>query len=86
MTVKDMRDAVANVYSGPAWRLRVQEMSERQVIAIFKDMIEQGRLNKNGKRLLRPSAAKKSDNPVLKEQENSVQMTIWDIMDRKDCT
>ena len=83
MTVKDMRDAVASVYSGPAWRLKVQEMSERQVIAIFKDMVEQGRLNNKGKRLVRPSFVKKPD-PVLKEQEDSIQMTIWDYLDRKD--
>ena len=82
MNVENMRQAVISVYAGPAWRMRVQEMEDRQVIAIFKSMVEEGRLNKSGKLLMRPSQPKRS-NPLLKEQDDSIQMTIWDYMDKE---
>jgi proline dehydrogenase len=44
MTVEAMRDQLMHVYHGPTWRKRVKEMDDRQVIAIFRDMVETGRL------------------------------------------
>ena len=46
MNVEQMRARIIDVYGGPTWRLKVQEMSERQVIAIYKDMERKGRFDK----------------------------------------
>jgi hypothetical protein len=82
MTIAKMREALNTVYSGPTWRLRVMGMEDRQVIAIFKSMVEEGRLNNQGKKIEKPKP-KKTKDPLLKEQEDSIQMTIWDYMDGK---
>lgn len=71
MTVDQMRNALAQIYSGPMWRLRVGGMSNRQVVAIYKSMEREGRLEKK-----KP----KKQEPELKHCE---QMTIWDIMEDK---
>ena len=46
MTVDQMRERITTVYGGPRWRLRVQEMDDRQIIAIYKDMERNGRFDK----------------------------------------
>ena len=46
MTVEKMRAALAEVYSGNIWRLRVSGMEDRQVVAIYKSMQAEGRLKK----------------------------------------
>ena len=74
MHVKDMRDAVAAAYSGPAWRLKVLDMPDRQVIAIFKSMVAEGRLGPHGKLL------KKPHEPSVEKYQ---QLTIWDFMKKE---
>ena len=65
MKVEDMRNAIRNVYSGPAWQFRVSTMDERQVIAIYRDMLKRGIFDRHEK--------------AQKMKEEGVQMTIWDI-------
>ena len=77
MTVNAMREAVIAAYSGPVWRLKGPEMPDRQVIAIFKSMIDEGRLGPGGKLLKKPSE------PTSKGLEPKVQqLTIWDFYDK----
>lgn len=35
MSVDEMRVAIVNAYKGPAWRVKVRNMSDEQVIAIY---------------------------------------------------
>ena len=67
MTVDQMREKIIRVYAGPTWRYRVQAMEDRQVIAIYHHMIEDGVFDKMGK--------KKKKDPVLCEQ-----LTIFDLL------
>lgn len=67
MTIDQMRNALAQVYSGPTWRLRVSGMDDRQVIAIYKSMEREGRLEKK----------KLKKEPGIKKCE---QLSIFDIM------
>lgn len=71
MTTEKMRAAIERVYAGPTWRLRVQAMDDRQVVAIYKSMKEEGRLD----------SSKEGSRTKLKD--NSQQMTIWDILNEK---
>ena len=66
MKVEEMRNAIARVYSGPAWLFRVKSMDERQVIAIYRDMLKRGVFEKHEK--------------AQKMKEEGIQMTIWDIL------
>ena len=68
MTVEQMREKIIHVYAGPTWRLRVQGMEDRQVIAIYKHMVEDGIFDK-------PRKKKKNDNSLHEEQ-----MTIFDLL------
>ena len=72
MTVDQMREAIMHVYAGPTWRFRVQGMDNRQVIAIYKDMKETGRLTETKKK---KDKKKRGYNEVLCEQ-----ITIYDIL------
>ena len=71
MTTEKMRAAIEQVYAGPTWRLRVQAMDDRQVVAIYKSMKEEGRLD----------SSKEGSRTKLKD--NSQQITIWDILNEK---
>lgn len=68
MTVDQMRNALAEVYSGPVWRMRVSGMDDRQVIAIYKCMQKENRLH--------PKKLKKE--PGIKKAQ---QLSMWDILD-----
>lgn len=68
MTVEQMREKIIHVYAGPTWRYRVQGMENRQVIAIYKHMCEDGVFDK-------PRKKKKNDNSLHEEQ-----MTIFDLL------
>lgn len=46
MTVDRMREELIKAYDGPAWRLRVEGMADRQVIAIYKNMQRRPRRKK----------------------------------------
>ena len=59
MTVKQMREALTYVYGGPLWQIRIKEMDDRQVIAIYSDMERSGRLEgKNQKKKMEPGIRK----------------------------
>ena len=47
MSIDQMRSALAEVFSGPRWKQRVINMSDAQVIAMYKSMKEEGRLIKH---------------------------------------
>ncbi len=74
MTVDLMREEIIKVYPGQTWRLRVQGMEDRQVIAIYKHMKEENIFDK----------AAKARKQKAKMKEQGVQMTIWDFMMNDD--
>ena len=79
MDVNKMREHVAHAYGGPYWRAKVMyEMSDRQVIAIYKDMLERGKINKK-----KPRPYKKKHNTNYKEPVCE-QLSIWDIENYKE--
>ena len=39
MSIEQMRAEVAKLYSGVAWKLRVQAMSDAQILAIYNKQI-----------------------------------------------
>jgi sulfur transfer complex TusBCD TusB component (DsrH family) len=69
MKLDVMRKAVADAYNGPLWRLKVQEMPDRQVIAIYKDLCARGAFE-----------PKPKIKPKLHEEKECIQLTIWDFM------
>lgn len=71
MTVDAMRTRLTEVYPGPKWRLRVMQMPERQVIAIYKNLSRNNKLNKKPKKKKEPGAVK------------VVQLTIFDLPEMK---
>ena len=77
MKVEDMRQAVIAAYSGPSWRLKVQVMPDRQVIAIFRSMVEEGRLSPKGKVIKKPHQP--TTEKPKKPEPYCEQMTIWDL-------
>ena len=72
MTTDQMRCRLAEVYPGPKWRLKVMQMPENQVVAIYKNMSRTDRFTKH-KRL------KKKEPGVIK----AVQLTIFDLPEMK---
>lgn len=42
MEVWQMREKIAEVYDGPAWRIKVSKMEDDQVIAIYYSFLEKG--------------------------------------------
>ena len=47
MTPDQMRYELSQVYSGPKWKKKVADMTDAQVIAIYKSMVREGRLFKH---------------------------------------
>lgn len=47
LSVKQMRDEILRVYPEDGWRYRVLEMSDAQVAAIYKRMLNNGQLKKD---------------------------------------
>lgn len=70
MTVDQMRSAIMDAYKGPLWRMKVQEMPNRQVIAVYKDMLRRGTFDPKPK----------IKNTDKKEEPKCIQLTIWDIL------
>lgn len=71
MTVEKMRSALAEVYPGTStWRMRLQQMPDRQVIAIYKNM------SRNDKLYAHKKMNKKKREPGVKK---AVQITMVDI-------
>ena len=68
MSTEQMRSRLAELYPGPKWRLRVMQMPERQVVAIYKNMSQNGRLKKH-------PIKKKKEPGIIK----AVQMTMFDL-------
>lgn len=71
MNVEKMRSALAEAYSGPKWRLKLQQMPDRQIVAIYKNMESRGNLKKH---------SKKKEPGVTKV----TQLTIFDFMEDRD--
>ena len=72
MTVNQMRCKVAEAYSGPLWRLKVQEMPDKQIIAVYKDMEQRG--------VFEP---KKKPKTKLNKEPKCEQLTIWDFINKE---
>ena len=74
MTTNQMRSALVQAYPGPKWKLKVSEMEDRQVFAVYKNMQRRGNLKKH----------KWKDSifmePLPKQTEKYEQLTIWDFM------
>ena len=71
MTTDQMRYRLADAYPGPRWRLRVMQMPENQVIAVYKNMSETDRFTKKKRFKREPAIAK------------AVQLTIFDLPEMK---
>lgn len=69
MTIDQMRDELIKVYSGPAWRMRVMGMGDRQVFAIYQDMKRKNRFGK-----------KSQENKTKLKEDGGVQLNIWDLL------
>lgn len=75
MTVDKMRDRLTYVYGGPVWQMKVREMSNRQVIAVYSEMERSGRLKaKNVKKHMEPGIKK------------ARQLTIFDMPEMQEET
>ena len=70
MTVEEMREKITHVYAGPTWRCRVQGMDDRQVIAIYMHMVEDGIFDK-----IKKDSKRKKANTLHEEQ-----LTIFDLL------
>lgn len=69
MDVEKMRSALIELYTGPNWKLKVQGMPDRQVIAIYKDMERKGRFKQKNKRKKREP-----------KKQTAIQITIYDVL------
>ena len=49
MSVDEMRVAIVNAYKGPAWRVKVRNMSDEQVVAIYYRITNGKTARKNSK-------------------------------------
>lgn len=67
MTIEQMRNAIAEVYSGWAWKTAVARMHDDQVIAVYHSFQERDMFNK-------PSAVRTHDGRRVK------QLSIFDIL------
>ena len=73
MTVEKMREKLTYVYGGPLWQIRVREMSNRQVIAVYSEMEKSGRLKaKNMNKKLEPGI------------KRARQLTIFDLPEMQE--
>ena len=76
MDVSKMRCTLAELYTGPKWKLKCQTMPDRQVIAIYKDMERKGRLKQNAKH------KSKRREPGIRTAQ---QLTIYDVLNELGC-
>lgn len=69
MTLDQMREEITTVYPGPNWKLSVQGMSDRQVVAVYKKFLETGKFEDKFRR-----TRKKGAEPPCE------QITIFDLL------
>lgn len=73
MTTEQMREKLAEAYSGPKWQLRLAQMEDRQIVAIYKCMKQTGQLE-------RKKLRKKMEPGIRK----AIQITIFDLPEFND--
>lgn len=44
MNVANMREWVANAYSGEQWKKKVKQMSDSQIIALYHSLVARGKI------------------------------------------
>lgn len=44
MTAFQMRDWVKSAYDGPAWKTKVNNMTDEQIVAVYFSLVKQGRI------------------------------------------
>ena len=79
MTADQMRHELTYVYSGPVWRMKVMDMDDRQVIAVYLSMKREGRLKVHAK-----EKPKRFGEPVHKMCEKYEQLNMFDILKEKE--
>jgi len=84
MTVEQMREAISFVYAGPTWRYRVQAMDNRQVCAIYRSMLEEGRLVPQKKKQKPTGKVRKTEETEKYQEPICQQMTFWDLPEMKN--
>ncbi len=80
MTINEMRERIAAVYSGHKWKVKVQRMDEGQVIAVFNDFLARGKFDRpaNQKVPQRPPKKEKPRARTPYEQYSGKQISIFD--------
>lgn len=54
ISVDDMRLLVSKAYKGPKWKYKVQNMTDRQVIALYFSFCEKGKFDKKPEKPVQP--------------------------------
>lgn len=80
-TDAQMREAIAAVYSGRKWKLRVARMDETQVFAVYQDFLRKGKFDKkpNQSPSVRPSRKEKHEERQFKAY-TGIQLSFFDEM------
>jgi hypothetical protein len=69
-----MRSALIQAYPGPNWKIRVQEMPTRQIVAVYKNLERTGNLKEHK---WKKTTFKE---PLKPNTEKYEQLTIWDFL------
>ena len=81
MSVEQMRDAIADVYTGWAWKDKVARMPDDQVMAIYFKFQSSGILD--GSKVLKPNGEEKKEakcvNPFFQKQVGE-QLSLFDYL------
>ena len=79
MTEAQMREAVASVYSGRKWKLKVARMDEYQLFAVYQSCLRRGKFDKqpNQSPSVRPSKKDKHEEKQFK-QYSGIQLSLFD--------
>lgn len=78
VSIEIMKDYVIKAYPGDRWKLRVQQMENRQIAAIYHNLIERNRFKDRKAKSSRPLSLLPKD-----PYGNYEQMTIFDYMNNK---
>lgn len=78
-TVEDMRDMIAGVYKGPAWKEKVRDMSDRQVMAVYFNFCEKGKFDKPSKKRSEQPKKEKSRGFYLDEDDYAAEQLYLDF-------
>lgn len=81
MTINQMREAVAQAYSGRKWKTKVARMDDGQILAIYQDFQRKGKFDicHNQKPPLRPEKEKPREINHY-EAYSGKQISIFDQM------